>query len=98
MQLHSAIINTKYLLSETQGSGHTLPQQGIELRIGRLYKFDLSDSSNNNYPLKFSADDPEGPNADPSPGTEYTAGVSKVGHCRHIRSIYVSSSRCIYRN
>ena len=75
----SAIINTKYLLSETQGSGHTLPQQGIELRIGRLYKFDLSDSSNNNYPLKFSADDPEGPNADPSPGTEYTAGVSKVG-------------------
>ena len=75
----SAIINTKYLLSETQGSGHTLPVQGIELRIGRLYKFDLSDSSNNNYPLKFSADDPEGPNADPSPGTEYTAGVSKVG-------------------
>ena len=75
----SAIINTKYLLSETQGSGHTLPQQGIELRIGRLYKFDLSDSSNNNYPLKFSSDEAEGPNADPTPGTEYTAGVSKVG-------------------
>ena len=75
----SAVINTKYLLSETQGSGHILPVTGIELRIGRLYKFDLSDSSNNNYPLKFSADDPEGPNADPSPGTEYTAGVSKVG-------------------
>ena len=75
----SAVINTKYLLSLTQGSGHTLPAGGIELRIGRLYKFDLSDSSNNNYPLKFSSDDPEGPNADPVPGTEYTAGVSKVG-------------------
>tara|TARA_Y200000002_G_scaffold317500_1_gene276164 strand:+ start:236 stop:2443 length:2208 start_codon:yes stop_codon:yes gene_type:complete len=75
----SAVINTKYLLSETQGSGHILPVTGIELRIGRLYKFDLSDSSNNNYPLKFSADDPEGTNGDPSPGTEYTAGVSKVG-------------------
>ena len=75
----SAVINTKYLLSLTQGSGHTLPAGGIELRIGRLYKFDLSDASNNNYPLKFSSDDPEGPNADPVPGTEYTAGVSKVG-------------------
>ena len=74
----SAVINTKYLLSETQGSGHTLPAIGIELRIGRLYKFDLSDASNSNYPLKFSADETEGPNADP-PGTEYTAGVSKVG-------------------
>ena len=75
----SAIITTKYLLSETQGSGHILQTQGIELRIGRLYKFDLSDSSNTNYPLKFSADDVEGPNATPDPGTEYTAGVSKVG-------------------
>ena len=75
----SAIINTKYLLSLTQGSGHTLPSTGVELRIGRLYKFDLSDSSNNNYPLKFSSDEAEGPNADPTPGTEYTAGVSKVG-------------------
>ena len=74
----SAVLNTKYLLSLTQGSGHTLPSTGIELRIGRLYKFDLSDSSNNNYPLKFSSDETEGPNADP-PGTEYTAGVSKVG-------------------
>ena len=74
----SAVITTKYLLSETQGSGHTL-SQGIELIIGRLYKFDLSDSSCNNYPLKFSADAVEGPNEDPDPGTEYTAGVSKVG-------------------
>ena len=73
----SAVIETKYLLSETQGSGHVLPAQ-IELIVGRLYKFDLSDASNNNYPLKFSSDAADGPN-DPTPGTEYTAGVSKVG-------------------
>ena len=34
------------------------------------------DASCNNYPLKFSADDAEGTNGS---GTEYTAGVSKVG-------------------
>ena len=73
-----AVINTKYLVSETQGSGHT-QLTTVSLRVDRTYKFDLSDSSCNNYPLKFSADDLEGPNADPTPGTEYTAGVSKVG-------------------
>ena len=73
-----ALITNKYLLSETQGSGHIL-FGSILIRKDRLYKFDLSDSSNNNYPLKFSADEAEGTNADPTPGTEYTAGVSKVG-------------------
>ena len=73
-----AVINTKYLVSETQGSGH-VELASVLIRTDRTYKFDLADSSNNNYPLKFSADESEGPNADPSPGTEYTAGVSKVG-------------------
>ncbi len=73
-----ALITNKYLLSETQGSGHIL-FGSILIRKDRLYKFDLSDSSNNNYPLKFSADEAEGTNGDPTPGTEYTAGVSKVG-------------------
>lgn len=73
-----AIINNKYLLSTTQGSGHIL-ETSVSIRTNRTYKFDLSDASNNNYPLKFSADELEGTNADPSPGTEYTAGVSKVG-------------------
>ena len=73
-----AVINNKYLLSLTQGSGHIL-ENSVSIRTDRTYKFDLSDSSCNNYPLKFSADESEGPNADPSPGTEYTAGVSKVG-------------------
>ena len=73
-----AVINNKYLLSLTQGSGHIL-ETSVSIRKDRLYKFDLSDSSNNNYPLKFSADEAEGTNGDPTPGTEYTAGVSKVG-------------------
>ena len=73
-----AVINNKYLLSLTQGSGHIL-ENSVSIRTDRTYKFDLSDSSCNNYPLKFSADESEGPNADPTPGTEYTAGVSKVG-------------------
>ena len=73
-----AVINNKYLLSTTQGSGHIL-ETSVSIRKDRTYKFDLTDSSNNNYPLKFSADANEGTNADPTPGTEYTAGVSKVG-------------------
>ncbi len=73
-----AVINTKYLVSLTQGSGH-IQLASVLVRTDRTYKFDLSDSSCNNYPLKFSANESEGPNADPSPGTEYTAGVSKVG-------------------
>ena len=73
-----AVINTKYLVSLTQGSGH-IQLASVLVRTDRTYKFDLSDSSCNNYPLKFSADESEGPNADPTPGTEYTAGVSKVG-------------------
>ena len=39
----SAVINTKYLLSLTQGSGHTLPAGGIELRICLLYTSDAAD-------------------------------------------------------
>ena len=50
----------------------------MQLNIDRTYKFDLTDSSNTNYPLKFSSDAIEGPN-DATPGTEYTQGVSKVG-------------------
>jgi len=73
-----AVINTKYLVSLTQGSGH-IQLASVLVRTDRTYKFDLSDSSCSNYPLKFSANESEGPNADPSPGTEYTAGVSKVG-------------------
>ena len=75
----SATINTSYVVTDTGPSAtdHTFIGQ-LQLNVDRTYKFDLSDSSNTNYPLKFSADATEGPN-DATPGTEYTQGVSKVG-------------------
>ena len=75
----SAVISTKYIVTTTGPSAtdHIYIGQ-LPLNIDRTYKFDLSDSSNTNYPLKFSSDALEGPN-DPTPGTEYTQGVSKVG-------------------
>ena len=75
----SATILTKYLLSATSSvATDHFYDDTLELNIDRTYKFDLSDSSCTNLPLKFSADATEGPN-DPTPGTEYTQGVSKVG-------------------
>jgi len=44
--------------------------------LNRTYKYNLEDATCTNYPLKFSVDDQEGTNGS---GTEYTAGVSKVG-------------------
>jgi len=73
----AAVIEIKYLLSTT---GVSATDHAIlltpNLDIDRTYKFDLTDSTCTNYPLKFSGDDAEGPNGS---GTEYTAGVSKVG-------------------
>jgi hypothetical protein len=74
------VIATRYVFSLTgvSATDHYVPQglSAISFNEGRTYKFDLVDSSNNNHPLKFSADDAEGTNGS---GTEYTAGVSKVG-------------------
>lgn len=72
----SAAINTKYLLSEVDGAADHILLNIIPLSVDRTFIFDLEDASCANYPLKFSADDPEGPNG---VGTEYTQGVSKVG-------------------
>ena len=72
-----ASIALKYIVSET---GAAATDHAIlfapGFNVGRTYKYDLTDSSNTNYPLKFSADDAEGTNGT---GTEYTGGVSKVG-------------------
>ena len=70
-------ISNKYIYSLTgvAATDHAIIT-GFQLNTGRTYKFDLVDASNNNHPLKFSADDAEGTNGT---GTEYTAGVSKVG-------------------
>ena len=75
----SAVIDTKYVVTTTQGgTDHEFIGQ-LSLSIDRTYRFDLTDASCSNYPLKFSADATEGTNESPTPGTEYTQGVSKVG-------------------
>ena len=73
----AATILTKYVVTETgvAATDHVYVASP-QYDIGRTYKYDLVDASCNNYPLKFSADDAEGTNGS---GTEYTAGVSKVG-------------------
>ena len=75
----SATILTKYVVTDTGPSAtdHVYIGQ-LQLNIDRTYRFDLSDATVANYPLKFSGDALEGPN-DATPGTEYTQGVSKVG-------------------
>ena len=73
-----AVIENKYVVSLTNGGTDHTYIGTLQLNIDLTYKFDLTDSTNTNYPLKFSADNAEGPNGTP-PGTEYTQGVSKVG-------------------
>jgi len=71
------VITTKYLLSSTSVGATDHAVQSInQYDINRTYKYNLEDATCNNHPLKFSADDAEGTNGS---GTEYTAGVSKVG-------------------
>ena len=73
----AAVISNRYIISETSVGATDHAILGINsFNVGRTYKYNLEDSSNSNYPLKFSADDSEGTNGT---GTEYTAGVSKVG-------------------
>ena len=73
----AATIADKYIISETSvgATDHAILTIN-SFNVGRTYKYNLEDASNNNHPLKFSADDAEGTNGT---GTEYTAGVSKVG-------------------
>lgn len=75
----NAIIENKYVTSLTNGGTDHTFSNTLSLNIDLTYKFDLSDATCANYPLKFSSDAGEGTNATPTPGTEYTQGVSKVG-------------------
>lgn len=74
----AAVINTKYLATTNSGGTDHVVIAAPSLSVDRTYIWDLSDSSCTNYPMKFSDDADEGPNAEPA-GTEYTQGVSKVG-------------------
>ena len=73
-----ATIEDKYVVSLTNGGTDHTYIATLQLNIDLTYKFDLTDATCTNYPLKFSSDNTEGPNGNP-PGTEYTQGVSKVG-------------------
>ena len=75
----NAVIENKYVTTLTNGGTDHVFQNQVSLNIDLTYKFDLSDATCNNYPLKFSSDATEGTNESPTPGTEYTQGVSKVG-------------------
>ena len=69
---------SQFLLSTTLGSGHFKPVN-FTLNNLRTYKFNLSDSSMTGNLFRLSVDAIEGINNTPTPGTEYTAGVIKVG-------------------
>lgn len=56
-------------------SGYTGPAPTITLNEGEIYRFDQSDSSNSNHPLRLSTTS----NGTHNGGTEYTTGVTKVG-------------------
>ena len=56
-----------------QGFGGASPT--LTLSEGQTYRFDQSDNSNNNHPLRFSTT----PNGTHGGGSEYTTGVTKNG-------------------
>lgn len=59
-------------------AGQEVFPSGYTMDVDRTYLFDQSDSSNTGFPLRFS-DVQDGTAATPTPGTEFTTGVTKAG-------------------
>ena len=66
-----------YIWSTVSGQ-EVKPDTTFQLNVDQTYRFDISDSTNTSLALRFS-DVNEGTNATPTPGTEFTTGVTKVG-------------------
>jgi len=71
-------ITPSFIVSQTSAvaTDHEIVEP-ITINNERTYRFDQTDASNVGHPLKFSGDNEEGSNS--ATGTEYTAGVLKVG-------------------
>ena len=67
--------NNKYIIDYVDVGFDYLKQPILVLTKGKTYRFDQSDSSNANHPLKFSTT----PNGTHASGTEYTTGVTYNG-------------------
>ena len=68
---------SRFIWSTTAGQ-ELLPDTQFTVDKYRTYRWDISDASNSSLAFRFS-DVNEGTNATPTPGTEFTTGVTKVG-------------------
>ncbi len=68
---------SRFIWSTTSGE-EVLPDTQFTIDKDRTYRWDISDASNSSLAFRFS-DVNEGTNATPTPGTEFTTGVTKVG-------------------
>jgi hypothetical protein len=76
----TATSSATYTTQFTWGTvaGREIVPDAFTMDVDRTYLFDQSDSSNTGLPLRLS-DTQEGTGATPTPGTEYTTGVTKTG-------------------
>jgi len=73
--LNYGLSGNKYIINDPANNIDYIRQKTLVLTKGKTYKFDQSDSTNANHPLRFS----ETPNGTHGGGTEYTTGVTTNG-------------------